>query len=214
MAEKISIGDIKSTLNEKMTPFVKSTVEDYAAELSSAQSKLGAGSTSALVGALAASSALYALNKTGFEDAELKATADKLEELKKYFLFMIDEEIKARMPLDKRLADGDAPAHELDAAWRTACCIVSEQLYTLAKLVELIGRVADRLCPCAAADAAIAVIYAKTAMESARVQLKAISAHIIDPVYSRTTLREPEICIEENAKLFADVLARLEGRIL
>ena len=203
MAEKINVGAIKQFA------FSGKTVKDFSIELASAESRLGTGSVAALIGGMAASSLLLAVRKTGSED--MKKTADELELLRKYFIFLVDEEVKAKEPLESRLKNGTADEAEIEGGYRTACVILSEQLYTLQKLVDLAGSVSDGICPCAAVEAAAAMYYIRASLESIRLQLTFYSTKMNEPVYARTTRREPEIVIEENAGRISSLIEKFEA---
>lgn len=202
MAEKINVGAIKQFA------FSGKTVKDFSIELASVDSKLATGSVAAALGGMAAASLLRAVRKTASE--ELQKSADELELLRKYLIFLIDEEVKAKEPLESRLKDGVADEAEIEGGYRTACVILSEQLYTLVKLIDIAETVADKLCPCAAVEAAAAMYYVRTAFEGIRLQLAYYSTKMIEPVFARTTKREPEIVIGDNSTRLDALIAIFE----
>jgi len=203
MAEKINVGAIKQFA------FSGKTVKDFSTELASKDSRLEIGSAAALIGGMAASSLLLAVRKTGSE--ELGKTAEDIELLRKYFIFLVDEEVKAKEPLESRLRQGVTDEAEIEGGYRTACIILSEQLYTLVKLIDIAESVSDRLCPCTAVESAAAMYYIKTALESIRLKLAFYATKMTEPVFARTTKREPEIVIEDNAARISALIAKFEA---
>ena len=203
MAEKINVGAIKQFA------FSGRTVKDFSIELASKESKLETGSAAALIGGMAASSLLLAVKKTGSE--ELAKAAEDLELLRKYFIFLIDEEVKAKEPLESRLRQGVTDEAEIEGGYRTACIILSEQLYNLTTLIDIAEAVSGKLCPCAAVESSAAMYYVKAALESIRLQLTFYSTKMNEPVYARTTRREPEIVIENNAARIAALIEKFEA---
>ena len=206
MPEKINIADLKIEV------FANKTVKNYTKSLADKDSKLGLGSVAAEAAANSAALALRAIHMTGSEDEAVKKAAENIEQLRTYFLFLIDEENKAKLPLEKRLASG-APEAEIEGGYRTACAIVSEVLYTEVRLMELFAAVADKLCPCAASVAAASVYFGKTALECARLLLTLYSTKMNEDIYARTTRREPEIAIENSADMMNGMIKKFEAMI-
>ena len=204
MSEKINIADLK------MEVFADKTVKNYTKSLADAESKLGLGSAAAEAAANSAALALRAIGMTGSEDDALKKAAENVEQLRTYFLFLIDEENKAKLPLEKRLASG-APDAEIEGGYRTACAIVSEVMYTEIRLMEIFNDVADKLCPCAASVAAGSVYFGKTALECARLLLTVYASKMNEDIYARTTRREPEIAIENSADMMNGMIKKFEA---
>ena len=102
---------------------------------------------------------------------------------------------------------------EIEAAYRTACCIIDEVFYMSIRTVETLNSVADKICPCAAHFASAAVHFAKCAMDTVRIQKAVYSTGMNEPVFARTTRREPEMAIENNAGLFNGLIEKFEGMI-
>ena len=205
MAEKINVAAIKQTA------FSVKSVKDFSLELASEKSKLGIGSLAAALGGMAAASVLRAVKRTDGE--ELNAAGEKLETLRKYFIFLIDEEIKAKEPLESRLGNAEIGEAEIEGGYRTACVILSELLYTLVQLIDVTETVADKLCPCTAVEAASAMYGIRAAYENIRLQLAYYSTKMNEPVYARTTRREPELVIEQNAARIDALLVKFEAAL-
>ena len=206
MAEKINISNLK------FDTYMNRSVMDFSVALGDKVSTLRAGGASSAIGAIAAASAQKAVRMSAGDDPAMNKVSNDLETLRKYLIFLIDEEIKAKDPLLKRLGT-DIPAEELEAAWRTACTIIDEQLYTIAKIVEVVEPVADKICPCAVAEACAAMFYAKAAMNSIRVQMAEYSTHMIEEVYAHTTRREPEIAVEQYTPVIDKIVKTLEAKL-
>lgn len=207
MAEKINISDLK------VDCFADKTVKRFAEELANAESTLRLGSIAALTAAEAAAMAMKAVRLTGCDDdADLKKAETDLETLRAYFVKIIDEENKARKPLEKRI-DENASEPELEGGYLTACIMIDEVLYSSIHMMEALDRVADKICSCGAIYAAAAVRYARTAMESVRMMHKAYGARIKEPVCAHTVSREPEIAIAGNTELAEKLIVKFEGMI-
>ncbi len=207
MAEKINIGDLMTeTYSDK-------TIKAYSEKIADTGSVFGLGSAAAECSAVAASLALRALRVTASNDADMLHAEQDLEKLRVYFLHLIDEENKAKKPLEKLLRQPDADESELEGAYRTACCIIDETLYMSIRIAETLEPIADRLSPESAHFASAALHFAKCAMDTVRIQKAVYSTKMNEPVFAHTTRREPEIAIENNAGLFGSLIARLEAKI-
>lgn len=189
MAEKLDISELKQVL------FAGKSVKSFNKELADPSSKLGIGSAAAEAGATSAAMMVLAIGKTGSDDPALEKAKKDLETMREYFIHLIDEENKAKMPLEKRL-EADAPENEIEGGYRTACTIVDDIIYDVIKVVDILDSIADKLCPCTAAICSSAIFFARTAIETCRVQLAFYSTKMNEEVYARTTKRGPEIALE------------------
>ena len=206
MAEKINIGDLK------FESYADKPLKVFSEMTANPNNELGMGSMAAEAAANAAALALRAVSKTGSEDEAMSTAAKDLETLRGYFVHLMDEENKAKAPLEKRQKN-NAPDEEIEAGVRTACAIVSEILYSAIRVVEILDSVADKLCPCTAHIAASALLFVRTALDTARVQLAWRSTQMNEEVYARTTRREPEIAIEGIMPTLDALQAKFEGNI-
>lgn len=203
MAEKINVTDLKQvSFNDK-------SVKAYTLAMADPESKLGLGSAAAEAAAQAAALMLKAIRKTASEDADMLHAQQGFEKLREYFVHLIDEENKAKLPLEKRLISG-APAAEIMAGYHTACLIAEEVLYSTIDLVDLLYSVADKLCPCTAHLCAGSLQFARTAMECVRLLLREYSTKMDEEVTARTTRREPEIAIEGISERLASLGKKFE----
>ena len=206
MAEKVNISDLKfESYSDKPIKLFNQMIADP-------DNRLELGSMAAEAASNAAALALFAVNKTASEDEAMVKAAKDLETLRSYFVHLMDEENKAKAPLEKRIANG-APEDEIEGGVRTACAIVDETLYSTIKVVEILNSVADKICPCAAHIAAASLFAARNAMDTARIQLAWRSTQMIEEVYARTTRREPEIAIEGIMPTVDALLTKFEANV-
>ena len=205
MAEKINIGDLM------VESYSDKTLKAYSGMIADPKSVFGLGSAAATSSMCAASMALRALRMTASEDADMLHAEQDMEKLRVYFLHLVDEENKAKKPLEKLLKQENADDTELEAAYRTACCIIDEIFYMSIRLVETLEPVADKICPCAAHFASAAVHFAKCGMDAVRIQKVVYAGKMNEPVFAHTTKREPEIAIENNAELFDRLIKKFES---
>lgn len=206
MAEKINIGDLK------FDSYSDKSIKSFSEKLADKDTTLEIGSTAAAVCAMSTALLLRALRKTGLESPEALKAIESLERLRGYFVVLTDEEIKAVNPLRKRIV-ANADDAEIEAGYRTACTIIGEMLYSIATAMELFEPFAADICPCAAADAASAVFLARAAMDSIRVKLAYYATKLNEAVYARTTRREPEIVISDNAARLDSIVSTVEAKL-
>lgn len=205
MSEKINIEDLK------VETYADKSVKAYTELIAKTDDTFGLGSAAAEAGASAAALALRAVKLSGSESEKAAHAEKELETLRTYFLHMMDEENKAKKPLEKRVGADEVPGEELEAAYRTACCIIDEVFYMSIRTVENLNSVADEIVPSAAHFASAAIHFAKCAMDTVRIQKAVYSTKMNEPVFARTTRREPEIAIENNAELFSSLISKFEG---
>ena len=122
-------------------------------------------------------------------------------------------ENKAKKPLEKLLKQENADDAELEAAYRTACCIIDEIFYMSIRIVETLEPIADKIAPAGAPFASAAIHFAKCGMDSVRILKAVYSMKMNEPVFAHTTKREPEIGIENNRELFDGLIAKFEAKI-
>ena len=206
MAEKVNISDLK------FESYADKTLNVFSQMIADPNNKLELGSMAAEAAGNAAALALFAVKKTASEDEAMQAAAKDLETLRGYFVHLMDEENKAKAPLEKRLANG-GPDEEIEGGVRTACAIVDEILYSTIKVIEILDSIADKLCPCTAHIAAASLFFARSALDTARVQLAWRSTQMNEEVYARTTRREPEIAIEGINPVIDALLKKFEANI-
>ena len=207
MAEKINIGDLV------VESYADKTLKAYSGMMADPKNVFGLGSAAAGSSMCAASAALRALRITASEDADMLHAEQDMEKLRVYFLHLIDEENKAKKPLEKLLAQESPDEAELEAAYRTACCIIDEVFYMSIRVAETLEPVADKLSAEAVPFASAAVHFAMCGMDCVRIQKAVYSTKMNEPVFAHTTRREPEIAIENNRELFDSLIKKLEAKI-
>ena len=207
MQDKIDISELRQiTFSDKSAKALTEALADP-------KSKLGVGSIAALSSAEAAALMLRAVRCCPSDDpAMIKADAD-LEKLRTYFVHLIDEENKAKLPLEKRLGRDDVPEIELEAAYKTACIIVTEVLYSTITLIEVSDGIADKICDCCAASSAAALFLARSALEDCRLLLAGYASKMKDEVTAHTTRREPELAIDGISDKLNALIKKLEAKI-
>lgn len=207
MAEKIDVTRMKAVL------FSEKTVSVCNKALSEKTAEYGIGSVAAEAAANATALALLAVNSSDLGDPAVAKAAQDLETLRTYFLRLIDEEVKCKEPLLKRLHNGAAPA-EIEGGYRTACVIIDEVLYSSVMMLEQFDKVSDKISAEGAPAAAAAVYYVKTAMQSVRLLKASYSTKMNEEVFARTTKREPELAIEENEAFLNGLIEKFESKIV
>lgn len=206
MAEKVNISDLK------FESYSDKPLKVFSGMIADPENLLGLGSMAAESAGNAAAMALRAVRKTASEDADMVKAEKDLETMRAYFVHLIDEENKAKAPLEKRLKN-NAPDDEVEAGVRTACAIVDEVIYSTINVIEILDAVSDKICPCVAHFAAASLFSARNAIETARIQLAWRSTQMQETVYARTTRREPEIALEGIAPTIDALIKKFEANI-
>ena len=206
MAEKVNISDLK------FESYADKTFKVFSGMIADPENVFGLGSMAAENAANAAAMALRAVKKTASEDADMVKAEKDLETMRTYFVHLMDEENKAKAPLEKRMKN-NAADDEIEAGVRTACAIVDEVIYSTINVVEILNSVSDKICPCVAHFAAAACFAARNAIETARIQLAWRSTQMLEAVYARTTRREPEIALEGVAPMIDELIKKFEANI-
>lgn len=208
MAQKINIADLMvETYSDKKLKALSDMIVD-------AQDVFGLGSAAALAAMASASLGERAVHISGVNDDDMRRAEKDFETLRTYFVHLVDEENKAKKPLEKMLKNPDTPENELDAGYRTACSVIDEVFYMSIRVVaETLAPMADKITADAAPFASAAVHCAECAMDIVRIQKAFYASKMPEPVFARTTLREPEIAIESNAELFNSLIKKFEDKI-
>lgn len=207
MAEKINIGDLK------IETYADKPLKTFSLMQADEKNVCGLGSAAAACSASAAALALRALRLTTSDDAEIQRAERDMETLRSYFVHLTDEENKAKKPLEKLLRQENPDDSELEAAYRTACCVIDEVFYMSVRIAETLSPVAELIGAKGAPFASAALHLAECSMDVVRVQKAAYSTKMNEPVFARTTRREPEIAIENNAGLFSGLIKAFEDKI-
>lgn len=186
--------------------FADKTCKDFCREVSAKDGKPGGGSVAALTGACAASLGIMVANLTEGKKAykeheeEVLACRDKLETLRTYMLYLVDEDIKAFAPLAKYSAmDKSDPtiAAKYQGALRTACFIPNEIHYKMVETVDILATIAEYGCVGAVSDIGAALVLCRGVMEACRYTSLANAKYMSDEVYASTIAKEFEISFGE-----------------
>ncbi len=194
------------------------SIENFAAELATAEPMPGCGCASAAAGALAAALGSMAGAMAGQQtDEEARAALNRLEQARAYFIHLVDEDVKAFQPMNKYVlgtAEDDPSRKEnMEGAVRLACYIPTEVMYTSASLLEPLGLIA-RLCPAGAlAEVGAAVELAMAALRCARLNILSKAALMCDEVYVMTLHREGRMVLDQYTPLAQAALKTVEDRL-
>ena len=187
------------------------TLNEYVAAVADPEGKPENGSATALVAALAAS--LGALGAASAEEGKLDPEIGKeLAEMSKYMLKQVEEMVRSRAPLMKRLAEGSTP-EELESAARVACGIPNEIVYIMCRLAEVLEPVADACSDAMVYNVLGAVHLAQGVIAAMRGEIKAVSRHMMEFTFRYTVNREAELNVQEHQELFDQLIEKLNARL-
>jgi formiminotetrahydrofolate cyclodeaminase len=202
--------------------FADKTCKDFCREVSAKDGKPGGGSVAALTGACAASLGVMVANLTEGKkryqehEAEVMDARDKLETLRTYLLYLVDEDIKGFAPLQKYSAmDTSDPliASKYQGALRTACFIPNEIHYKMVEVAELLATIAEFGCVGAISDIGAALVLCRAVMETCRFTTLSNAKYMKDEVYAATLAREFEISFGEIMPKIDAALAMVEEKL-
>ena len=202
--------------------FADKTLKDFTAEGAAKEGKPGGGSVAGLTGASAAALGIMVANLTegkkryAEHEKEVLDARDRLETLRTYLLYLVDEDIKAFAPLAKYSAmDKSDPtiANRYQEALRTACFIPNEIHYKMVEVAEALAVIAKYGCVGAISDVGSALAMCRSVMETCRFTTLANAKYIKDEVYAETLRREFEISFGEIMPVIDDALAVVEEKL-
>ena len=204
------MAEVKKSL--KLQKLVDKTLKEFTGELGSAEGKPEGGSALAATASMAASLALLAASACP-EGSVSEDTIKELPELSNYMLKQVDDFVRSRSPLRKRLADENSSVEEIESAARVACGIPNEVVYLMCHLLEMLDEIAGA-CPeemvsnvLTAAHLALGVIAAM------RGEIKALSNHMMEFTFRYTVNREAEINVQEHQELIDNLIEKLNNRL-
>ena len=182
-------------------------LKEYVEAVADPAGKPENGSAAALaasLGALAASSA---------EEGKIDPVVlQELPEMSKYMLKQVEEMVKSRAPLLKRLSEECAP-EELESAARVACGIPNEIVYMMCHLAELLEPVAENCSDAMVYNVLGAVHLAQGVIAAMRGEIKAVSNHMMEFTFRYTVNREAEINVQEHQELVDNLIEKLNSRL-
>ena len=186
-------------------------LKEYVESVADPAGKPENGSASALVAALAAS--LGALAASSAEEGKIDPVVlQELPEMSKYMLKQVEEMVKSRAPLLKRLSEDCAP-EELESAARVACGIPNEIVYMMCHLAELLEPVAENCSDEMVYNVLGAVHLAQGVIAAMRGEIKAVSKHMMEFTFRYTVNREAELNVQEHQELFDRLIEKLNARL-
>ena len=191
----------------KLQRLADKPLKEYVEAVADPAGKPENGSAAALaasLGALAASSA---------EEGKIDSVVlQELPEMSKYMLKQVEEMVKSRAPLLKRLSEECAP-EELESAARVACGIPNEIVYMMCHLAELLEPVAENCSDAMVYNVLGAVHLAQGVIAAMRGEIKAVSKHMMEFTFRYTVNREAELNVQEHQELFDRLIEKLNARL-
>ena len=187
---------------------------DFTAALAEADSRLETGSGAAATAAVAAAflcRAAYLTARTEQENERVDYIARNAENLRKYMVHLIDEDVRSRGPLRRAMKEG-GPL-EIEVASEPAMSISREIVNIMGQLIDLARELAA-FCPqkgmhflAACAELALA------SMRAARHYIVDMADKSADETFRYINRRENEILINAAAASAEELLAAVEKRI-
>lgn len=197
----------------KLEKYSEKTLQEYAEQVASAEDKPFVGSVAALVSALAASLGSLAVSLAGSEAEErVKTAAEELRQMRGYMLGTVDDDIKARAPLNRWKQKPEEKEH-LESSARVACGIPSEMVFVMCRNIELLDQIADvcdaqgAVCVITAVHLSLAIVY------SMQAEIRALTKYMQDEVFVRTIIREAEMHLEQHQPMADALLEKMQKKL-
>ena len=195
----------------KLQRLTDKSLKEYIEAVADPEGKPENGSAAALTAALAA--ALGALAAQSTEEGKLDPEiAKELAEMSKYMLKQVEEMVRSRAPLMKRLAEESTP-EELESAARVACGIPKEIVYIMCRLMELLDPVADVCSDDMVYNVLGAVHLAQGVIAAMRGEIRKVSQYMMEFSFKYTVNREAELNVQNHQELVDGLVARLNARL-
>ena len=188
-------------------------VKDYVAAVADPDGLPQAGSVGAVVSALAAAMGSLAVRALRSDDASLQKTAEELRQMTDYMVFQIDEELRAREPLDRRRVEENVTRTDLDSALRVASDIPNEIVYIMCRCIELMKEVVDKGDDLTACSALAAVHLSMAAIRCMQAELLSYAKIMDDDVFGYTIVREAELNLADHQELVDGLVEELTRRL-
>ena len=204
----VSVGEHKP----KQT-FGAMPVKDYVAAVADPDGLPQAGSVGAVVSALAAARGSLAVRALRSDDAQMQKTAEELRQMTDYMVFQIDEELRAREPLDRRRVEENVTRTDLDSALRVASDIPNEIVYIMCRCIELMKEVVDKGDDLTACSALAAVHLSMAAIRCMQAELLSYAKIMDDDVFGYTIVREAELNLADHQELVDGLVEELTRRL-
>ena len=165
------------------------------------------------VAALAAAMGSLAVRALRSDDASLQKTAEELRQMTDYMVFQIDEELRAREPLDRRRVEENVTRTDLDSALRVASDIPNEIVYIMCRCIELMKEVVDKGDDLTACSALAAVHLSMAAIRCMQAELLSYAKIMDDDVFGYTIVREAELNLADHQELVDGLVEELTRRL-
>ena len=166
-----------------------------------------------IVAALAAAMGSLAVRALRSDDASLQKTAEELRQMTDYMVFQIDEELRAREPLDRRRVEENVTRTDLDSALRVASDIPNEIVYIMCRCIELMKEVVDKGDDLTACSALAAVHLSMAAIRCMQAELLSYAKIMDDDVFGYTIVREAELNLADHQELVDGLVEELTRRL-
>ena len=147
------------------------------------------------------------------DDASLQKTAEELRQMTDYMVFQIDEELRAREPLDRRRVEENVTRTDLDSALRVASDIPNEIVYIMCRCIELMKEVVDKGDDLTACSALAAVHLSMAAIRCMQAELLSYAKIMDDDVFGYTIVREAELNLADHQELVDGLVEELTRRL-
>lgn len=204
------MAEVKKSL--KLQKLADKSLNEFSELVGSPEGKPEGGSVSALAAALSANLALLASSACA-EGSVPAETVAELPELQKYMLKQVDDYVRSRSPLRKRLAEGDKTPEEIESAARVACGIPNEVVYLMCRNLEMLDQIAD-VCPDEMVSNVLTATHlALAVIASMRGEIKFLSQYMMEFTFQYTVNREAEINVQEHQELVDGLLEKLQKRL-
>ena len=204
------MAEVKKTL--KLQKLVDKTLKEVTGEIASAEGKPEGGSALAAVASMAVS--LGELAASACPEGSLSEdTVQELPELNKYMLKQVDDYVRSRSPLRKRLADEGATVEEIESAARVACGIPNEVVYLMCHHLEMLGEIADACPDEMVPNVLTAAHLSQSVIAAMRGEIKFLSNYMMEFTFRYTVNREAEINVQEHQELVDNLIEKLNSRL-
>ena len=195
----------------KLQRLTDKSLKEYIEAVADPEGKPENGSAAALTAALAAALGALAAKSAGEGKLEPE-TVQELGEMSKYMLKQVEEMVRSRAPLVKRLSEDSSP-EELESAARVACGIPNEIVYIMCRLMELLDPVADVCSDDMVYNVLGAVHLAQGVIAAMRGEIRKVSQYMMEFSFKYTVNREAELNVQNHQELVDGLVARLNARL-
>lgn len=197
MAEKIVIEIYKTKTADELTKLIADP-----------DSKLDTGSAAAMEAATAA--ALLCRAAGICQKAQNSERLDYIQrnaaKIREYMIYLIDEDVKARAPMKKHIADG-SDERTIEASRQVAVSITNEIVNMMGNSLDLMRELSDMAVDGARRFIAEAAETALAAMKCAASYHRFIAGQSRDETYRFVAKRENEISIEQYTAVYNEIIA-------